>query len=166
MSTTTTTKRAAAALIAVAAGLALAGCSLLGDVFGPQIGTETDDGVITDVFQIKVGDCLNDASLSDGEITTVPTVPCSEPHDSEAYHAFNMPDGAFPGNEAIDQAALEGCDPAYADFVGIATAESQYDWAYYFPTQASWGEGDREILCIAYDPSGAQMTGSLENTRS
>lgn len=165
MSTTTTTKRAFAALIAVAAGLALAGCSLLGDVFGPQVGTETDDGVITDVFTIKVGDCLNDASLSDGEISTVPTVPCSEPHDSEAYHAFNLADGAFPGQEAIEQAAFEGCDAAYEAFIGIAFEQSQYDWAYYFPTQASWGEGDREILCIIYDPSGAKITGSLADVR-
>lgn len=159
MTTTTgkTVRTAAALLIAGAAGIALAGCSLLNNL-GNQ--TQTGEGTDTDVFTIKVGDCLNDASAGD-EVSSVPTVPCSEPHDSEAYHAFNLPDGEYPGDANIQTAAGEGCVPAFDTYVGIAYQESKLDFAYYFPTTASWADGDREILCIVYDPNG-QVTGSLK----
>lgn len=160
MTTTTarTARAASALLIAGTAALALAGCSLLNNLGGGQV---TGEGTDTDVFTIKVGDCLNDASAGD-EVSSVPTVPCSEPHDSEAYHAFDLPDGAYPGDEAIQTAAGEGCGPAFETFVGIPYDESTLDFAYYFPTTSSWEQqNDREILCIVYDPNG-QVTGSLK----
>jgi hypothetical protein len=149
-------RRTLALLTAGVAGFALAGCSLLGNVPG----TQTDEGTVTDVFAMKVGDCLNDASAGD-EVSSVPIVPCSEPHDSEAYHAFDLPGDVHPGDEAVKQAAGEGCVPAFEKFVGIAYPESNLDFAFYFPTTGTWDQGDREILCIVYDPAG-KVSGSLK----
>lgn len=162
MITTSTVKSlrtALAVLIAGTAGVALAGCSLLNNLGGDS-GQVQGEGTDTDVFAITVGDCLNDASAGD-EVSSVPTVPCSQPHDSEAYHAFNLPDGDYPGDDAVEAAADEGCFAAFESFVGISYQESVLDFAYYFPTTSSWAQGDREILCIAYDPAG-QVTGSLQ----
>ena len=36
--------------------------------------------------------------------------------------------------------------------------------AEVYPTEGSWAEGDREILCLVYDPSGDQISGSLANS--
>jgi len=144
-----------------AASVALAGCSLLGGGGGST--TPTDDATTgDDVFSIKVGDCLNDASVS-GEISTVPIVKCSQPHDSEAYFSGNLDDGDFPGDDAIKQGAEALCGPAFTDFVGAPYEDGKgYDYSYYTPTKESWGAGDREIMCVVFDPSGAKVTGTLK----
>src|SRR3954447_3513110 len=159
-------------LIAVAtiaaAGLLLSGCSLLNQVTNTTqrdaSGTPTAENDNADVFSIKVGDCLNDAS-SNGTVTTAPIVPCSKPHDSEAYKSILMKDGDFPGADAVKTQADQGCGDAFADFVGISYDDSKLDISYYFPTSDSWADkGDREILCTVYD-DGVKTTGTLKNAQ-
>lgn len=133
----------------IAAGLALSGCS---SIIGALTGED-------DVFSVEVGDCLNDADVS-GEVQTVPIVDCAEPHDSEAYHSHLLPDGDYPGEQAISDAASDACLDEFETFVGLHYDDSMLDATYYSPTTESWANGDREILCIVYDPAG-QMTGSL-----
>mgnify|MGYP003662257070 CR=1 FL=1 len=72
-------RRLLAVVLALTAGLALSGCSLL-DVFtaGNQAVRDSDGQVIegndeTDVFSLQVGDCLNDGEIGD-TVTAVPTV--------------------------------------------------------------------------------------------
>lgn len=159
-------KRSLLALAVGAASLALAGCSLLG---GAGTGTGVDPqpgaGENTDVFTIQVGDCLNDGG-SVGEVSEVPTVPCTEPHDSEAYASIIMDDGDFPGQQAADDQAVADCTTEFNAFVGLDYQTSKLDFAYYFPTEASWANGDREILCLilAVDEAGnaVKVTGSLK----
>jgi hypothetical protein len=164
--TTTSEKvrnRTVAILAVGAASLALAGCSLLGNV-GGDTGTDTstgtsDGGDTTDVFTIKVGDCLNDGGAT-GEVSEVPVVDCAEAHDSEAYASIIMDDGAFPGDTAVEDQAVSECTTEFDSFVGLDYQSSTLDFAYYYPTEASWGNGDREILCRIVDPAG-KVTGSL-----
>ena len=105
-----------------AAGLLLSGCSILNQLTNTTprdaSGTPTAENDNADVFSIKVGDCLNDATAS-GTVTTAPIVPCSKPHDSEAYKSILMKDGDFPGEEAVKTQADQGCADAFPDFVGI-----------------------------------------------
>lgn len=147
------------ALLAVgAASLVLAGCSLLPGGSGPTADS-SDEG--DDVFSIQIGDCLNDANVSE-EVSSVPIVDCGEPHDSEAYAAQDLPDGDFPGEEAITSSAKEICGPLFEDFVGLSDADSLYTYSYYFPTEESWGSGDREVLCVAYSDDLSQITGTIK----
>ena len=140
-----------------AASIALAGCSLLGG--NPGTDTPTGEGDSTDVFTIKVGDCLNDGG-TEGEVSEVPVVDCAEPHDSEAYASILMDDGDFPGDSAVEDQAISDCTSEFNSFVGLDYQESTLDFAYYYPTEQSWANGDREILCLIVDPAG-QVTGSL-----
>ncbi|MGY6497404.1 MAG: septum formation family protein [Microcella sp.] len=160
-------RRAGLLAIATAAAISLAGCSLLGSAFGGDTTARDDDGQVVeqndaaDVFTIRVGDCLNDASAGD-EVTEVPLVPCSEPHDSEVFASIIMTGDAFPGNDAVIAEADDACFERFEEFVGIPYVDSIYDFSYYFPTEGSWAGGDREILCVIYDPAGQKLTGSLE----
>jgi hypothetical protein len=170
MSTTTPSARWVR-LIAVttiaAAGLLLSGCSLLNQVTNTTqrdaSGTPTAENDDADVFSIKVGDCLNDATAS-GTVTTAPIVPCSKPHDSEAYKSITMKDGDFPGEDAVKTQADQGCGDAFSDFVGISYDDSKLSISYYFPTSDSWANGDREILCTIYD-DGVKTSGSLKGAK-
>lgn len=166
MTTTSTTwTRVIAVTTIAAAGLLLSGCSLLNQITNTTqrdpSGTPTAANDDADVFSIKVGDCLNDATAS-GTVTTAPIVPCSQPHDSEAYKSITMKDGDFPGQDAVKTQADEGCAAAFADFVGLSYDDSNLKISYYFPTSDSWATGDREILCTIYD-DGVKTTGTLKD---
>lgn len=146
----------------------LSGCSIIQGVFNPasdatrdetgQVVEGNDNG---DVFLMRVGDCLNDSSVGT-EVTSVPIVPCSEPHDSEIFSELRLTGSEFPGDEFITQQADEHCEAAFADFVGVDWNSSELYLSYYTPTQGSWEQmNDRLISCIIYDQNG-QTTGSLK----
>lgn len=159
--------RATALLAVGAATVALSGCSILNSLTGGGQPTRDDSGEVvegndtTDVFTLQVGDCLNDATASE-TVETIPTVPCAEPHDSEIYASIIMRGDVYPGQDAVIAEADAACLDAFAGFIGTSYAESLYYYSYYFPTEGSWANGDREILCTVYDEAG-QVTGSLQN---
>ncbi|ALJ20088.1 septum formation family protein [Microbacterium sp. No. 7] len=151
----------------------LAGCGSAFDLLeaaasGGPADTETRDaetgeiveGGTTDVFTIRVGDCLNDPT-TDGEVYEVTTVPCGEPHDYEVYHHAELADGEYPAD--LDEQADALCMAAFADFVGVPFEESMLGFTYYTPTVQSWVQGgDRAVDCLVYDQ--ALTTGTLAGT--
>ncbi|MCT9819366.1 septum formation family protein [Microbacterium sp. W1N] len=159
-------RRLAPAALLLSGALLLGGCATLSSFIsgGDQAVRDVDsgevtDGGTTDVFTLAVGDCLND--LTDAEVTEVPVVPCSEPHDSEVYFEFSLDDGEFPGATAVTDAADQGCYDAFAAFVGLAYEDSVLVFGNYVPTQESWESGnDRLVSCMIGDPEGP-TTGSL-----
>lgn len=159
--------RALALLAITAAAVALSGCTMIGQLTNSTprdaSGAPTAANTNADVFSIKVGDCLDDAS-STGTVTTAPIVPCNQPHDSEAYTSVQMKDGAFPGADAVTTQANETCAAAYPAFIGIPYDDSDLSISYYFPTKESWANGDRQIMCTVYD-NGVKTTGTLKNAK-
>ncbi|MCS5736006.1 DUF4190 domain-containing protein [Herbiconiux daphne] len=127
-------------------------------------GTGSDgsqDGGSASVFDLTVGDCLND--WNDGTVYDVPLVDCASPHDWEVYDDFTVPDtsdGSYPGDDKVDVAADNGCYDAYEEFVGIPYDDSQYVYSYVMPTEESWLDGDRLITCVIGHPDGPN-TGTL-----
>lgn len=138
MTTSHLARRLAALATVSLAAIALTGCSLL---------TEALNGGESDVFTIKVGDCLND-DASGGEISTVPVVDCDEPHDTEIYASILMDGDEYPGESETVDFADEACYNEFEDFVGTSYEESLYSYATLYPTAESWENfGDREVLC-------------------
>ncbi|RIJ48456.1 hypothetical protein DZG00_12675 [Clavibacter lycopersici] len=171
------------ALAAVLLAAALSGCSLqqLADLV-PHTEMRGDDGSITaggttDVFTLREGDCLDDATLaapSDdapadarpaGDEDTDPvgdvsTVPCSEPHDFEVYANVTIAGDAFPGDDAVGSRADDLCGSAFGTFIDFDYQDSIYDYRSYQPTSGSWSTGDRTANCLIGDPAG-KTVGSL-----
>jgi hypothetical protein len=153
-STSRLPRRIAGAIALTFAATALAGCSLLESVVSGVPEGEAD------VFALAIGDCLNDLSAPD-EVTSVPIVDCSEPHDSEVFATTDSTASDFPGDTALFDELTVFCQgQAYTDFVGIPYADSIYGTSGYIPTEGSWGNGDRELLCTIGTPN-EQTTGSL-----
>jgi len=120
--------------------------------FGGQAGAALDTSI--DVFGIEVGHCLR--GIDFGLITSAQDVSCDRSHQYEVYHAYNFPDGAFPGDTIIETEADTVCIDAFEPFVGIAYADSVYGYTVIQPTQQTWDKlGDREVLCLIgmYDES-------------
>ena len=167
MSSTLRRSRSAIAALSLLLGaLALTGCSVI-DSIAPKEQAVRDDKTSevteagqADVFTVSVGDCFND--VSEQEISEVPAVPCDQPHDYEAYHAFDIAGDEFPGDEAVTSQADDGCSAAFTDFNGLSYDESTLYLGYLQPTEESWtGQNDHEVVCYIYEEN-LQTTGSLK----
>lgn len=133
----------------------------------PEPEEESVDPEDTDVFALRVGDCLNEMeSNTDETISEVPMIDCEEPHDFEVYHAGDLDgDDVFPGEEEVADLAAEECHGAFEDFVGADYESSSLDFTTLFPTEEGWENGnDREAVCLILDPAG-QTSGTLEDAR-
>ncbi|ACQ81664.1 hypothetical protein Bcav_3422 [Beutenbergia cavernae DSM 12333] len=110
----------------------------------------------------EVGDCTNADDLNT-QFTEFPTVDCSEEHDAEVFYKFEMPDGDFPGDDAISTEAEAQCTgDAFTDYVGVAYADSEIYANFVPPNEDTWNDNnDREVICILV-LDGETTTGSLE----
>jgi hypothetical protein len=125
----------------------------------------------TDVFDLSVGDCVDDPLEPESdnlvEVEAVESVPCDEPHEAEVYAVVDLPGGdsaAFPGEDSISRQADEVCFGRFEQYVGTAYEASTLAYSYYMPTSQSWDEGDREVACLASDYEGELITGSVRGS--
>ncbi len=122
---------------------------------------EDPDGETQDVFALDVGDCATDDSSLEGEVQEVTIIDCGQPHATEVFHSYMLTESSLPDEAAIRTIVEEQCLPAFESFVGIDYYSSIYEVTFLSPTADSWDAGDRELLCLIVDPSGADVTGSL-----
>ena len=111
---------------------------------------------------LQVGDCFDDPG-SDA-VSSVPAVPCDEPHVNEVYALFDVEGDDWPGEESLRGDAEAGCIERFDAYVGTPYAESALFSRAIIPSEDTWEQADdREIICIVYDPSG-ERTGSAEGS--
>ncbi len=123
-------------------------------------GTITEGGNV-DVFSLSVGDCFSTDATD--EVGDVAGVPCDEPHDSEVYALVDYDAGSdaeWPGQDAIDEFSDSACVAEFEEFIGLSYDESIYYISYLQPTEESWAQGDREVVCLVGAQEG-QVTGTL-----
>ena len=108
--------------------------------------------------EVKAGDCLTELPAS-GLVLTVDTAPCGEPHEGEIFAVMNMPDGDFPGQSAIEEYQNK-CAPELAEYSPEAARDPKVGLFVLYPSEDSWGEGDRTVTCIA--TSDTPRTGTLK----
>ena len=102
------------------------------------------------VATADVGECAQTADL-EGELTEIPTVDCSEEHDAQFIHKFELEGDDFPGLDAIETQAGEGCIAAFEGYIGTAWEESELQMTYIAPNEETWDQADdREVLCVAF----------------
>lgn len=123
-------------------------------------GRVTDAGDL-EAFEIAVGDCFNQP---DGAmVLSVAAVPCTEPHELEAYATFDLIGSDFPGNTEVGREADERCTARFEEFVGMAYADSVLELYILHPTEESWTSlDDRTVLCAITDPTGGPVTTTLK----
>lgn len=110
-------------------------------------------------FAVKVGDCFN--VPTEELIQSLEAVPCTDPHDAEAYASFDQVGSAYPGAEAVTDASFFGCYDRYEAYVGVPWEDSELDIWFLEPTRESWEEvDDREVTCAIVTIDGSQLTGS------
>lgn len=118
---------------------------------GREVGVET----------LRVGDCVNDATLKeDGEVDTVRVVPCWLPHDLEVYANQTVLGDSFPGDDKVSSFAEQSCAEGFERYVGAPPGDAGLDYFAYLPGEAGWEAGDHVVTCGVVDPAGGKLTGS------
>ncbi|MBD8505012.1 septum formation family protein [Hoyosella sp. G463] len=130
--------------------------------FGRQADPDPIEENQVSAFKLRVGDCLSE-SATDTQVESVGVVPCSSPHGREVYALVDLEDGPFPAEEELIETVEIACYDEFEPFVGIDYASSRFYMSYLYPTESSWADGDREVVCMLFDPEG-DMTGSARGT--
>lgn len=116
-----------------------------------------------DPFAMSIGDCASSTSLKGDEVASLPTVDCETEHDVEGYAAMQLPDGDYPGQDAVQSAANDFCLTEFEGYVGTPYEDSALSYSFLYPTERSWNDHeDREVLCliVSEDP----VTGSVKGS--
>jgi hypothetical protein len=126
-----------------------------------------DDGSLTaagnvGVDDLRAGDCFNTEDAV--EISDVDGVPCSEPHEYEVFAVTTHEgDGTFPSDADLESIFALICEPPFETYVGEPYATSAIWGTMISPSEESFSDGDREYICVLYDPENTALTTSLRN---
>ena len=148
-----------AVYLAAVIGFAIYGASTSAD--RDSSGTIVGEGSIG-AFNMRVGDCFDNINSSAEEVSSVPGVPCSQPHDYETYAIFDVDITSYPEDEGMSDLALESCMGRFESYVGKDYQSSSLDITSMYPSQQSWRENDREIVCAIYDMNAEKLTGTAK----
>jgi hypothetical protein len=134
-----------------------------------------EEGQVTEptdipILSLRVGDCANDPNLvslgpeETAETYELEAVPCRLPHDLEAFHDYELPDGDYPGEDAIFREAEQRCVQAARKFLGGPKGARRLGITSYVPRETSWRlYDDRKVLCVITE-RGRKTVGTLEGT--
>ena len=115
---------------------------------------------VVSVFDLVKGNCLDGASLSDGLVTTIRVVDCSEVHTHEVYYSGRYPETTFDATK-LSNYANDTCLAQFEPYVGIDYTRSRYQYLHIVPTQESWTrDNDRDVVCVAFEED-ATITGTI-----
>jgi hypothetical protein len=95
------------------------------------------------IEDLALGDCVD--GLTGEAVDTLPLAICEMPHEGEAYVVFDLPDGPWPGEAAVDAQIEKRCTEGLAE---LTQPGLSYQW--FAPTEDEW-PGFRRAVCIAYD---------------
>ncbi len=109
----------------------------------------------------EVGTCLLSEDLESQEVDELTPIDCATSHDIEVFAKADLPDGNYPGEDAILEAGDAICEENFTTYVGTEYWESSLDFIYLYPIENSWLTGDREILCMIV--SEESVTGTLKD---
>ena len=114
-------------------------------------------------FDLEVDDCWRVPMVEVDANDTV-LMDCEQPHQYQVYYLTDYAGDKdeFPGKEAMESAADEACIGAFEDYVGIDYESSEFDYATLYPSEESWADGDRELLCSLAASDNSDWTGSAK----
>lgn len=154
------TVRAPRLLLALVAALALAACSDDAPSVRDKSGAVQRAGSWS-VFDLRRGDCLKPEADTEGEVATIPVVPCAEPHTQEVFSTLKHPADAFPGVATLQQWADVHCAGELQDSLNLSPTDGWFV-SYLLPSFEGWNkQKDKTVTCVLVFPNEPSRTGSV-----
>lgn len=115
------------------------------------------------INRLRLGDCFNQESevVGSTSVEAVEAVPCEEAHDQEVFYLGALPDSEYAGDQVTADLVTEQCIAVFETYVGLGYADSLLDIAYIYPSEDSWGDGDRGYVCSLFDVNQEALVGSM-----
>ncbi|WP_285586385.1 hypothetical protein [Herbidospora sp. NBRC 101105] len=113
----------------------------------------------TGVLNLEPGECFTDPEYSPaaGEEIVLYTT-CDQHADNQSYGFVHADDGPYD-RVALADFGWTSCKRGFVNYwPGAAGAE--LDYYPILPTAETWADGDRDIMCVVYDPRG-ELGGSM-----
>jgi hypothetical protein len=94
-------------------------------------------------------------------------VPCAHAHGAEVYFVGDAwpADAAYPGDAAVQTEFWTSCEREFQASAGVPPDRAGLDVSGWVPGADTWAEGDREIICLAYDVAGDDLRGTIAELR-
>jgi hypothetical protein len=107
------------------------------------------------VRDLRPGDCWTTQTWEPNEQGNVTTTSCGLRHQFEVIWVGTYTAEHFPVDEATFYLYIDAqCSPAFEDYVGVPWLESPFDVWWTYPTAERWADGDRAVVCSAFDIDG------------
>lgn len=120
------------------------------------------------VMAVEEGDCFDDPTGDEEVVSALDAVPCSEPHDNEIFAIESIAasyGSEYPGQETLLSHSYEICTGSvFATYVGTDYPVSDLDVFTLTPTEDSWDEGDREVVCALFRVDLNKLNGSSRDS--
>jgi len=134
----------------------------------PTSSDQGGEGEDVSVFDLEVGDCFRADS---DQVESVTVLDCDQPHFYESFALVNHEAGddePFPGDDAIVEFADTECQAGFEAFVDLDYQSSIWYITSVTPSEETWAQGDREIVCTLnqQDEAGEaiEVSGSAEGS--
>lgn len=139
----------------------------------PNTATATDMvGVVINQFLLRLGDCFNrfEDIVAGQEVVTTSLIGCELPHDHQIYHLLDYPapfPSIYPGEEVMNDFAIQSCYRNFADWVGRDYETSGLDIGVIVPTRSNFEDEVaryRTIHCWVERVDGEPIVGDAHQT--
>ena len=109
------------------------------------------------ILDIEGGECFTDPAYHRSAAEEIVLyVPCTEGAANQSYGFVHVPDGPWEPAR-LTSFAWQSCA---ADFAARwPAAGSELDFYPIMPTRETWADGDRDVMCVVYNPRG-ELPGS------
>jgi len=130
------------------------------------LATENDEpsqtgAIVRDVDSLQVGECTARFTFSfpEDRVLYVLVIPCDQPHRREVYAKLGLPDGSYPGNDAVYTRAYQMCGNKLDAVLGGTDLPDGTEVSILSPTRSDWAAGHRTVTCMLSFP--ADRTGRV-----
>jgi hypothetical protein len=116
------------------------------------------------VFAIRPGQCFQNPPASQTELgfTYVTVVPCTKPHNAQAFAQVSVKGTSWPGTDAVKRQADSDCHAQIKANVQASKIESSMSLRYLYPLESSWASGHRTITCLIVNSTADLKTSLLK----
>jgi hypothetical protein len=125
-------------------------------------GQVTDGGTLS-VTDLRVGDCFD--AGDETTISDVDAIPCNEAHPYQVFHVQDHPTASYPTDAEFSAIFESVCVGPFETFVGMSYVSSALYADMITPSEESFDDGDREYVCVLYDPANEALTSTMEGAR-
>jgi hypothetical protein len=116
--------------------------------------------------ELEIGDCFDRIDEPEVGDRAVWRLDCADPHTREVYDLVAYEgEGAtggtpYPGVAVVQDWAEQACYDRFEAFVGVRWTLSELEIEVWWPSEESWGRGDRSVICTVMSSTGNSLLGS------